>query len=135
MKTLNYKLFLDDVRHPYDVAVYTNKEIYFKEPWLIVRNFKQFTKTIESYYERFNVLPDVISFDHDLADTHYKEMNLGGDIDYSNLKEKTGYDCAKWLVEFCIDYKLKIPEYMVHSMNPVGKVNILSYLLNADKHI
>lgn len=134
MKTLKYKLFLDDMREPAEVANYTNNEIY-NSHWIIVRNFDQFTETIERYFDRFKILPEVISFDHDLADTHYDELNSGCDIDYSNLKEKTGYDCAKWLVDVCIENKLKLPEYLVHSMNPVGKVNILSYLVNAEKHI
>lgn len=38
--------------------------------------------------------------------------------------EKTGYECAKWLVSYCIDNKLKLPSYYVHSMNPVGAENI-----------
>jgi hypothetical protein len=46
------------------------------------------------------------------------------------FSEKTGYDCAKWLVNFCMDNNLKLPEYYVHSMNPVGRRNILGYLDN-----
>lgn len=134
MKTLNYKLFLDDMRHTHEVAVYTKNDIY-NEHWLIVRNFDQFKDTIEKYFDKLKVLPTIISFDHDLADTHYSEMNSGCVIDYSDLREKTGYDCAKWLVDFCVDNSLKIPKYLVHSMNPVGARNILSYLVNAEKHI
>jgi len=31
-------------------------------------------------------------------------------------------------VDYCIDNNLKLPEYYCHSMNPVGKNNILSVL-------
>lgn len=51
-------------------------------------------------------LPDFISFDHDLG------------------VEETGFDCAKFLVNYCIDHNLKLPDYQVHSQNPVGKENI-----------
>ena len=42
--------------------------------------------------------------------------------------EKTGMDCAKWLVEYCINNNLKFPDYEVHSMNVIGKMNIKSYI-------
>jgi hypothetical protein len=51
-------------------------------------------------------------------------------IPYDSYKEKTGYHCAKWLVEYCLDKNLKLPDFQVHSMNPVGKANIQSYLDN-----
>ena len=57
-------------------------------------------------------LPDFISFDHDLG------------------LEESGYDCAKWLVNYCLDYDLRLPQFNVHSQNPVGKINILSLLNN-----
>ena len=44
--------------------------------------------------------------------------------------EKTGYSCAKWLIDFCIDKDLPLPEYFCHSLNPGGKENILSILKN-----
>lgn len=61
-------------------------------------------------------LPDFISFDHDLG--------LG----------KTGYDCAKWLVEYCLDHENSLPEFVVHSQNPVGKENIETLLNNFNRY-
>lgn len=72
-------------------------------------------------YEEFiafiskNGMPEFISFDHDLG--------LG----------KTGLDCAKWLVEFCLDNQVPLPEFTVHSQNPVGKENIEMLLNNLKK--
>lgn len=72
-------------------------------------------------YEEFiafiltNGMPDFISFDHDLG--------LG----------KTGFDCAKWLVEFCLDNQVLVPGFFVHSQNPVGKENIEGLLNNFRK--
>ena len=50
-----------------------------------------------------------------------------------NYVEKTGYDCAKWLVEYCIDNNKSLPKYAIQSANPVGKENINSLLMNFNK--
>ena len=60
---------------------------------------KSLGKSIEMWY---------ISFDHDLGEG------------------KNGYDCAKWLVNWCIDNGYKVPTYEIHSANPVGAENIKS---------
>ena len=49
-------------------------------------------------------------------------------------KEKTGLECAKWLIDYCIDNKQKLPNYLCHSQNPVGKDNILGLLDNFNKY-
>ena len=67
-------------------------------------------------------------FDHDLADQHYQAMSAGSD-DYG--PEKTGYHCAVWLVDFCHENELSFPDYVVHSMNPVGSLKIHAYIKSA----
>ena len=67
------------------------------DSWTIVRSYDDFV----AYISRYGV-PDLISFDHDLG------------------AGKSGYDCAKWLMEN--GYCLKM--WRVHSMNPVGRDNI-----------
>ena len=57
-------------------------------------------------------LPDFISFDHDLGE------------------EFSGYDCAKYLVDYCLDHQLPLSDFAVHSQNPVGKENIERLLNN-----
>jgi len=49
-------------------------------------------------------------------------------------KYKTGYDCAKWLVGYCIDKNLALPLWNIQSANPVGKENINSLLNNYKKY-
>ena len=121
-----YNLFLDDFRIPKDAFDYTKDHRYTERNWIIVHNYQEFVDTIvEKYME--GQLPELISFDHDLADEDPKDMTTP---DYNDFGERTGYHCAKWLVDFCMDTDLKLPEYMVHSMNPVGKENIL-YLLQS----
>ena len=79
-------------------------------------------------------IPSLISFDHDLADIHYI-MNNKVLIDYSEYEEKTGYSCASWLVDYCIDNNIMLPEYLVHSMNKVGGINIRYLLENYKRYI
>ena len=133
---VTYNLFLDDFREPSDAFYYTHNPIYNKLYWHVVINYEQFTEKIEHNYDTLGSLPTVISFDHDLADFHY-DVQDHLDQDYYDLcdvqNEKTGYHCAKWLVDFCMDNELELPEYYSHSMNTVGRRNILGYLDNYKK--
>lgn len=126
----NVFLFLDDIREPEDAFKYTNQEMFLIRKWVVVRNFDEFKDHIET-----NGMPVFISFDHDLADTHYAPAHLWSDSDALKEwqcqqvhKEKTGYDCARWLVDYCMDNNLKLPNYYCHSMNPVGKDKIVGLL-------
>jgi len=114
-----YYLFLDDVRRPATTYSYMKLPIFNESNWIIVRNYYAFISIIQK-----KGLPEVISFDHDLMDIHYKVQ----DFDYNDENyEKTGYHCAKWLIDYCLDNNLKVPtEIIVHSMNPVGSLNIKS---------
>lgn len=123
-------LFLDDIRNPEDAFLYTNQKKFLEQKWEIVRNFNEFIGHIKN-----NGLPFYISFDHDLADTHYTPEHLWTDYNKSKEwqdkqvhQEKTGYECAIWLVDYCIDNNLTLPEYYCHSLNPVGKDKIISLL-------
>lgn len=103
-------LFLDDIRNIEDVK-WVN---YPDDGHSTVRSYKEFIQYIEQ-----EGLPDLISFDHDLS----LESAAGQIID-----EKTGYDCAKWLINYCYNKDLDLPAYIIHSMNPVGKQNIINIL-------
>jgi hypothetical protein len=93
--------------------------IYNLEDWVIARNYYAFISVIQG-----KGVPDVVSFDHDLADVHYKIQDFNyEDPDY----EKTGYHCAKWLIDYCLDNEEELPKrVIVHSMNPYGSRNIKS---------
>lgn len=122
-------LFLDDMRSPKDV---TWIELPTVE-WTIVRNYREFIDAVHSMG-----VPERVSFDHDLADEHYKEFvycssphNLAEkQFRYEDMGEKTGYCAAKWLCEYCQENKVKFPEYYVHSFNPIGAENICLYVEN-----
>jgi len=102
-------LFLDDLRNPSECIAYMTKRGYDKFlytlEWEVVRNYSEFTNWIIN-----NGLPNTISFDHDLGDSC-----------------NDGIDCAKWLVEYCMKQQLALPDYIVHSANPVGDENIKVY--------
>ena len=116
-------LYLDDYRQPQDSYKYTGREIYLNPNWKVVKNYDEFVDHILTYG-----LPSIISFDHDLAEIHYNNNVV---IDYSSYEEKTGYDCAKWLVDYCLDNDCYPPKTMYcHSMNPVGAKNINELLNN-----
>jgi hypothetical protein len=128
------KLFLDDIRQPKDainlVPSHLNK-MYWEKDWHVVKDYKEFVKWISFYG-----VPDLISFDHDLADIHYEVDYNDWELSSDQLGvEETGLDCAKWLVDYCFDNGHKLPEYIVHSANPAGRKNIQSYLDNANKHL
>ena len=109
-------LFLDDIRNPIDAKTFAkNRGVdisIYSEKWIIVRDFLQFTEWITQ-----NSLPDFISFDHDLGESD----------------ERTGMDCAHWLVNYCLDNNVSLPKWAVHSANPVGYDNIRGLLTNFEK--
>lgn len=125
------RLFLDDLRVPLDclkVDYMTYRQIdlrIYLMDWVIVRSHGQFVKWIIE-----NGMPDLISFDHDLGDdTNLKEvLPIWEWFDIDNNREYTGMDSAKWLVNYCLDNDLVLPDFAVHSANPAGYENIKSLL-------
>ena len=115
-------LFLDDISPVKEAYLHTHLDIFIEKQWDIVRSYNQFTEYITK-----NGLPEFISFDHDLGDTHYCEEK-------EIYVEKSGYDCALWLVNYCQEYKLKSPDFYCHSMNSVGKHRINSLLYSFSKN-
>ncbi len=117
-----YNLFLDDMRNPVDCYSYTNQPVYLMDDWAVVRNYNEFVKLVEEHG-----IPTVISFDHDLADFHYGVQDHVDQDYYDLCEEKTGYHCAQWLINYCMDNKLELPKaILIHSMNGIGARNIQS---------
>jgi len=124
-------IFLDDYRQPQEAYSYTKNAIYLTEKWEIAKNYPQFCKKLEWIKSKGYEI-GIVSFDHDLINAHYVELQ-NDSIDYNHEifkddKNKTGYHCALHLVEHCFNNELKPPEYLCHSMNPIGKENILRIL-------
>ncbi len=122
------RLYLDDVRTPLDP---NNAWIEGIPQWQVVRNYEQFVSHIQ-----YNGLEnyDVISLDHDLGDSAMKEyfynVSPNYTLDYNNITEKTGLDCAKFLVAESMSTSIPLPQIYVHSANPIGSANIMGYINN-----
>jgi len=103
-------LWLDDIRNPF---IYTWLYQYapgFKGEVIWVKSYGEFIDWIQE-----NGLPYMIAFDHDLGE------------------DMSGFDCSKWLVDYCIDNNLDLPRWVVQSANPVGRDNINGLLNNFNK--
>ena len=117
------KIYLDDVRTPMD------------SDWVVVRDFTQFCDAV-SAIGITNI--DVISLDHDLGPSamseYFNNVALNYKLDYNNISELTGYDCAKWLVQYWYDTSTgahsHFPKVYTHSANPIGSANIMGYINN-----
>lgn len=112
-------IFLDDLRNLEDVVWVSIPKAKFN--WIIVRNFQEFKEAIDRHHANIGF----ISYDHDLADFHYKQcLDTGGlvfDYDAYEGMELTGKHCAEYAKQIFGDNH---PPFVVHSMNPIGKRNI-----------
>lgn len=97
-------LWLDDERNPADRRWHS----YFPLPNGTIHRVKDHSEFI-SWIQQ-NSIPEAICFDHDLGDG------------------PSGLDCAKWLVEYCLDNELALPKWNIQSANPIGKRNIAALL-------
>lgn len=110
-------IWLDDCRDPNDPRV----------DWLVFSPIGRdvhvvWIQYVDDFFDYIHQhgLPDAICFDHDLAEDSYDE--------------RTGYDCAKFVVDYCMEHDLDIPAYNIQSSNPVGKENIQHLMDNYHKY-
>ena len=117
------RIFLDDIRNPYDVFILTVDPLYEKnESWEIIRSHDEFIECISAHG-----VPKLVSFDHDLDQGHYLPENQTA-INYSAMDVKCGYHSLKWLIEYCYGKGEELPEIIIHSQNIEGKKNMESLL-------
>lgn len=130
MTTHNYALFLDDRRQVYDVKwVQLSGDLN----WLVAKSYGEFVSYIMDLG-----LPEFVSFDHDLAEIHYKvsiQENYEPGPVYDYGPEKTGMDAVKWLVDYCMVHKKKLPKYAVHSLNGVASQRMEDYIKKAKEQL
>ena len=117
-------LWLDDLRNPFKehkVSVqYVCYEYMDIEPSDMDKEVEVIWVKTQSEFETYITecgLPDFISFDNDLG------IGCG-----------EGYGCAKFLVNYCLDNELQLPNYYVHSMNTVARENIHALFDNFEEH-
>lgn len=116
---MSYNLFIDDIKTPKDIWKITKNPDYAVYNWVTVKNFNDFIDVIAK-----NGLPTRISFDHNLSEEHEGFDIKGKIIPYDDFKEPTGYDCAVWLIEYCLDNEKMLPVWKVHAKKGNGKKNI-----------
>ncbi len=114
---MSYYLYLeDDPERPPAIAAnyiypFEIRFLYRMEEWHIVRSYDEFVAHIVDHG-----MPKCVSLDHD----------LGKDA-------KTGYDACVWLLDYCVENNIKVPQILCHSWNPDGKdriMNLIRYIKN-----
>jgi hypothetical protein len=130
-------LFLDDLRQPSECYGYMIKrigamaEVYNFLEWDVVKSHEEFCKYITD-----NGIPEFISFDHDLADSHYTQWIERPDLANKRIfKEGTGLDSAIWLKNYCETNDKPFPKSLVHSMNPVGAQKIIEVIRESQTNL
>lgn len=108
-------LFLDDERNPEDVYWINYPD---NIEWTIVREGSTFVE-MSDIYNTF----DVISFDHDINSDMFDGYILMQHLltTYSLNVQNKGWE--------------DLPECIFHTQNPVGEVNMRTYLMNFKKHV
>ena len=109
MTHLQTLLWLDDERDPED----ERWQAYFplSNPAVVwVKTYASFVEWVTDHG-----LPDAVCFDHDLGE------------------DKSGFDAAKWLAEYCLAQHNSLPVWNIQSANPIGKENIISILRSFER--
>lgn len=114
-------IYLDDTRTPLE---HPNGE-----EWNVVRDYDEFVDLV-SKTGLNNV--GLISLDHDLgplAIQHFFDnTRVNYTINYSFIRENTGMDVVKWLVNHARELNLDLPQCYVHSANPIGCGNMMGHI-------
>lgn len=112
MTTKEWKLFLDDERHPSDVFGTESSESH---GWTVARSVSEARQLVLN-----QGFPNRIAWDHDLG-----EGDPGGN---------TSVDFLKWLINYALDTNYtKFPKYSIHTQNPEGRKNLMSLLRSWQK--
>jgi hypothetical protein len=119
MKIEKKRLYLDDVRTP------------ISEDWVVVRNYDEFVTEINKWgLDKY----EIISLDHDLGEgamiEYYTNVKNNFTLDYSNIEEKTGMDCCRFLISESMNKKIPLPQIYIHSANPIGSANMMGFINN-----
>lgn len=121
---------LDTVNDSYDALV-SNGDIYCVEPFLgTTRLFLDDERFPPQRWENDSFVYIARSVDEAIDIMKNNKINFVS-FDHDLGSELSGYDFAKWLVEYFMDNGIPNGfEYEVHSMNPIGAQNIRCLLNN-----
>lgn len=113
-------LWIDDIRNPMDPIWQKWIKANFGTNDFDITWLKSYDEVV-NFVNKFGI-PSNVSFDHDL-----------GDID-NPTGEKTGYDCVKFMVNYCMDNDMEFPNYRIQSDNGPGRENMDKYIQNFKKY-
>lgn len=97
-------IWLDDFRAP---------DFPQTETVMWVRDYDSFVELVWGFSDKIGQCK--VYFDHDLG------------------TGKSGYDCAKFLIKWCLENGYDVPDYSIQSANPVGRKNIESVFATYEK--
>ena len=129
MSSVTNRLFVDDWRTPELCANFMHRRgvnnSEYREHWNVIKTYGEFVRWITN-----NGLPDVISFDYDMADTAeiFDDYETEDYFNVDEVRYYTGMDMAIWLKQYCIDNDKKLPVCYVHSSNYGGMCEIIDHL-------
>lgn len=106
---MTYKLFIDDERIP-----------YHPEQWVVCRTAQQAIQYVSEHG-----LPLEMSLDHDLG-ILCNLVDKDEQVEY--YVDHTVMTFLKWLATVYWHPGMDIPEYAIHSQNPVGRANIKAFM-------
>ena len=107
MKKYYAHIWLDDFRAPVIPNPYNQSIAWIKD-------YDSFVMQVKAFKDKISDC--CVHFDHDLGEN-----------------SKDGYECAKFLVNWCIENGYDVPDYEIQSANPVGKQNIESIFTTYQK--
>jgi len=122
------KLFLDDYRKPSDVTWGEGDgKTYSYKGWYTVNSAAKFVNLIDELTQEN--MPHIVSFDHDLLESHYIpgrnwDIEVYEDDVFKGVDNWTGYHCAEYFIEHLLKNDLSPPIMYCHSLNPQGARNI-----------
>lgn len=105
---MSYNIFIDDERNPkmvFDLEAEDNCGCNYGQTFVVCRSTNEAMKVVSA-----RGMPTFMALDHDLG---------GND---------TAMNFLKWLANEYWDGSSPIPDYSVHSSNPAGRANIISFM-------
>lgn len=118
---MDYFIFVDDERDIEGVTwINYGKDSSYRK--VICRNYLEFREIVNMFRDSGELDRCIYSFDHDLQD-----FDING-------KEKTGYDCLKYMLDVYMFNQTPSPKCYFHSKNVVGCKNMKLYYENFKKY-
>lgn len=108
---MSYNLFIDDIREPHWYEC-VNSGVDTSLEWVIARSSKEASEIVEQ-----RGMPARMALDHDLGERWHPSDRIDTVPKFLN-----------WLAYHYYEPGMVIPEYTIHSANPVGAENMRAFM-------